>query len=131
VIRLPRADRAWPAGKSEEAGQLSGGIVGPMRNDVTGAQPDQFARQGAACKLAAVSRLAIDHLIVVLLPALDEVRNKEHILAEQLAEMRGLHGHGRKTVDIELCRRVTVQGTDQQRSEEHTSELQSLRQLVC
>src|SRR6059036_394565 len=114
VIRLPRTDRAWPAGKSEEAGQLSAGIVGPVRNDVTGAQPGQFARQGAACKLAGVSRLAIDHLIVVFLPALDEVGDKEHILAEQLAEMRGLHGNGRKAVDIKLCRRVTVQGTDQQ-----------------
>src|SRR6267143_2264743 len=114
VIRLPRTDRAWPAGKNKEARHLSGGIVGSMRNYAIGAQPGQLARQGAARKLAPVSRLAIDYLTVVFLPALDEVRHKGHILAEQLAKVRSLHGDRRKAVDIELRRPAIVQGTDQQ-----------------
>src|SRR6267143_3954322 len=114
VIRLPRTDRAWPAGKNKEARQLSGGIVGSMRNDAIGAQPGQLARQGAARKLAPVSRFALDHLTMVFLPALDEVRHQRHILAEQLAEVRGLHGNRREAVDIEPRRPAIVQGTDQQ-----------------
>src|SRR5205809_3820089 len=114
VIHLPRTDRAWPAGKNKKARRLSGGIVGSMRNYVIGAQPGQLARQGAACKLAPVSRFAPDHLTVVFLPALKEVRHKGHILAEQLAEVRSLHRDRRKAVDIELRRPAIVQGTDQQ-----------------
>jgi len=84
-----------------------------MRNDVTGAQPGQFARQGAACKLALVPRFAIDHLTVVFLPALDEVRDQNTSWRNSSLKCVGSRERS-KSCRHKTLPGVMVQGTDQQ-----------------
>ncbi|TMG75435.1 MAG: hypothetical protein E6H80_05780 [Betaproteobacteria bacterium] len=113
-ISLPGADGPRLTGEGEEARELTEHIVGSVRENDVRSYPAQLARKRASGKSAPVSRFADHGLEVIVLPGFDEVRHHRGILAEHIAEGRGLGGRRRKAVHMKRHRLGVAQRADQQ-----------------